>query len=161
LKKFATTSTIDKGFEKSVLLDLLQDQIGHLEDGSTLQEGTFLINPKPATETLAGSLRSEFPVAGLNFFVAKGACHKQMHAFVGDKVFFETMAGEQLFNILLFVQCSAAPMPHEIHALVECYSPVRQTVWRPTMVRTLVSMPTLRAATIWCKSSEGVCALRA
>ena len=161
LKKFATTSTIDTGFEKSVLLDLLQDQIGHLEDGSTFQEGTFLINPKPAPESLAASLRSEFPVAGLDFVVAKGACHNQMRTYVGDKVLFDSMAGEQLCHIMLFVQCSAAHMPHAIHALVECYTPVRPSVWRPIPVRSLVSISTMRAATIWCKSSEGICALGA
>ena len=125
--------------------------------------GTFLINPKPAPEHLADSLRSEFPAAGLGFFVAKGACHKQMRAFVGDKVLFDSMAGEQLCSILLFVlvRCPAANVPDAIHALVELHSPVRPTIWRPTMVRSLVGISAMRAATIWCKSSEGICALGA
>ena len=161
LKKFATTSTIDIGFEKSIMLDLLQDQMNHLNDGCTFLEGSYLMDPKAAPEPMASSLRLEFPAVGLDFFVAKGASHKQMRIFGGDKVLFDSMNGEELCHVLLFVQCSAPALPATIYALVEHYAPVRPTIWRSTLGRSLVSISVMRATTIWCKSSEGICALRA
>ena len=159
-KQFATASTIDKNFEKAVLLDLLQHHMRLLQEPEHFMEGSYPTGPKVANASLNQTLKLDFPALGvMELVLAKGAACNMLHIHIGDLVFYKDLQGQrQLGKVKLLLEACTAEQK-VIYGLLECYTLVRPLTWRPSALQALVQLGDIKATAIWSASAEGICAL--
>ena len=147
-KTYAAANTRRLGFDKSITLQMLNEQVRDLESGPAVQPLTYLLRPSDHTGSLA-----TFVGATEKLQVATNIRHRLQSFGVGDMVFLANDTSVVEIRLCLHV----APTPEKSSGFFVLAAPYRRRngIYFPCATFALVRIEDVRAACIWCDFDGG------
>ena len=147
-KKYGTSTTLQRGFEKAVSVDILTSQARALAD--SLDVGTYLCNPREDK----GVLCSDHGI--LSVQVAKSASHRMVRSSTGDVVWFEACRQLVVGKVRLHIFCVPTPMHSTgFWCLLEVHQFIEGDRWRAGNME-WVQLERIEAVATWAPSGADI-----
>ena len=150
-KGFGLATTKLLGYEKSLTLSMLNEQLRDWMDGSCFRRGIFLIDPRLDAGDFTRTIGAD------NVWCSAGASYDSKQFWAGDFVVF--LSGSSTMLGRLELNCFVEPHPAGTNGyvnFVEAYRPAATNLWVSTSEAVCIPMAGIVGAAIWSRSRDGV-----
>ena len=149
IKKWASDTLNTKGYEKSIILDLLNQQLEALQDPT--QEGCFLVKEASLDDPeLLSQIKMNFPGVQRCFISREAGCHG-VHCCLGDVVFVED-AGKQIagknYGHIRFDPCPMGLRSSQV-VILQLWHELPMDHWRPQAALAFAPLESVLEVAAW------------